>query len=397
MSKEELDAFFARLDVARAETEAVVDSWLIKAGHTIPPKKSQAQIDAEDAALFREGPPNLGLGAPIPSWWIVSEAQQNNNKSLRAKFFPTKGLKASKARDTEEKAASAKRGLTVESSDEEEGRSGLGRAKKLKIGKRSEPADAVLKSDQSGTLPSITSTVNIKASKPKAMAGSIETPIQAHPISAQAPAQNIAAHHGKTTSSVLGGYVADVEIVSEQSKKDRKRAKEERRKAKQESFDHMKLDVELEDNREHRVLKRASEESRESKQELIDHHMDFDAESESKMSKQERKDLKRLKNLGKKSEEREAEHLKKLAEKDAAAIAGAPDKKGQVTLKKPNLNRNDEMERDVKDKSASDGLAKVNAQTTSGTLSKDQKNREKKQRKREKKRRATEAAKSKSS
>jgi hypothetical protein len=71
----------------------------------------------------------------------VSDAERNN-KSLRAKFFPVKGLKASKARDAEEKAASAKRAAREEDSDEEQGRSGLGRAKKFKTKPKTIPVAA---------------------------------------------------------------------------------------------------------------------------------------------------------------------------------------------------------------------------------------------------------------
>jgi hypothetical protein len=130
-SKEEFDIISNRLAVALAKRESLIKSWTASSSRPHPPRKTQEDLDAEDAALFRNEPAYLGVGAPIPSHFLVSEAERNN-KSLRAKFFPTKGLKASKARDAEEKAASAKRGLKEESSDEEEGRSGLGRAKKLK-------------------------------------------------------------------------------------------------------------------------------------------------------------------------------------------------------------------------------------------------------------------------
>ena len=97
------------------------------------PTKSEAELDAEDAALFRNEPPYLGVGAPIPSHFLVSDAERNN-KSLRAKFFPGKGLKGSKPRDEEEKVASAKRALNEESSDEEGGRSSLGKGEEVEDG-----------------------------------------------------------------------------------------------------------------------------------------------------------------------------------------------------------------------------------------------------------------------
>jgi len=131
-SKEEFDVISNRLALALAKRESIIKSWTASSSRPRPAEKTQAELEAEDAALFHNEPAHLGVGAPIPSHFLVSEAERNN-KSLRAKFFPPKGLKASKARDAEEKAASMKRGLRDESSDEEEGRSGLGRAKKQKV------------------------------------------------------------------------------------------------------------------------------------------------------------------------------------------------------------------------------------------------------------------------
>jgi hypothetical protein len=131
VSKENFDVISNRIAVALAKREALIKSWTASSSRQRSPEKTEAELEAEDAALFRNEPPYLGVGAPIPSHFLVSEAERNY-KSLRAKFFPSKTLKASKARDAEEKAASAKRGLKDESSDEEEGRSGLGRAKKRK-------------------------------------------------------------------------------------------------------------------------------------------------------------------------------------------------------------------------------------------------------------------------
>ncbi|KAE8449675.1 hypothetical protein EG329_007450 [Mollisiaceae sp. DMI_Dod_QoI] len=145
-AKEDFAVLSNRLAVAFAKRESLVKSWIASSSRPQPPAKADEELDAEDSALFRNQPPYLGVGAPIPSHFLVSEAEQNN-KSLRAKFFPTKGLKASKTRDAEEKAASAKRGLREESSDEEEGRSGLGRAKKLKVTRKLEPMKKVVEKE----------------------------------------------------------------------------------------------------------------------------------------------------------------------------------------------------------------------------------------------------------
>lgn len=130
-SREELDTISNRVAIALAKREKLIKTWTASSARKNEPDKTQEEIDAEDAALFRNEPPYLGVGAPIPSHFLISDAERNN-KTLRAKFFPTKGLKASKQRDAEEKATSAKRGLNEESSEDEGGRSSLGRAKKQK-------------------------------------------------------------------------------------------------------------------------------------------------------------------------------------------------------------------------------------------------------------------------
>jgi hypothetical protein len=149
LSKQDFDVISNRLAVAIAKRESLIKSWTASSSLSVQPAKSQEELDAEDAAIFRSEPPRLGVGAPIPSHFLVSEAERNN-KSLRAKFFPTKGLKASKPRDAEEKLVSVKRGLRDESSDEEEGRSALGRAKKQKTRTTVEPIKDIRKKEMLG-------------------------------------------------------------------------------------------------------------------------------------------------------------------------------------------------------------------------------------------------------
>lgn len=144
VTQEEFDTIQNRIQLALAKHENLVKSWTVSSSRK-EPTKTQEQLDAEDAALFRNEPPYLGVGAPIPSHFLVNDAERNN-KTLRAKFFPTKGLKGSKPRDLEEKATSAKRALNDESSDEEGGRSSLGKAKKVKTMK-AEPAVEQVKSE----------------------------------------------------------------------------------------------------------------------------------------------------------------------------------------------------------------------------------------------------------
>jgi hypothetical protein len=149
-SREELDAISNRVAIALAKREKLIKSWTASSTREKEPEKTQEELDVEDAALYRSQPPYLGVGATIPSHFLVSDADRNN-RSLRAKFFPAKGLKASKQRDAEEKAASAKRGLQQEDSDEEGGRSSLGKAKKRKL---AEVSDLVNDIEDVGKKPS---------------------------------------------------------------------------------------------------------------------------------------------------------------------------------------------------------------------------------------------------
>lgn len=123
LSLEELDILDNKVAIALARHEEIVNGW-IKASNR-PPKPPIMTDEEIEAQISNYG---FGTGGGTSK----EDAAELGNKLLRAKFLPSKTLKASKARDAEEKAASAKRGLMVESSDEEEGRSSLGKAKKHK-------------------------------------------------------------------------------------------------------------------------------------------------------------------------------------------------------------------------------------------------------------------------
>jgi len=126
----ELDAISNRIQLALAKREELVRSWTSRSAREDKTRKTDEELDAEDALLFRVQPAYLGVGCPIPEKFLIGEADRSK-KSLEARLG--KGLQASKRRDAEEKAASAKRGLHGNSSDEEEGRSSLGKKKKKKI------------------------------------------------------------------------------------------------------------------------------------------------------------------------------------------------------------------------------------------------------------------------
>ena len=123
LSLEELDILDNKVAIALSRHEEIVNGWIKASNRPLkPPIMTDEEIEAQIS--------NYGFGTGGGT--SKENAAELGNKSLRAKFLPSKTLQASKARDAEEKAASAKRGLMVESSDEEEGRSSLGKAKKHK-------------------------------------------------------------------------------------------------------------------------------------------------------------------------------------------------------------------------------------------------------------------------
>lgn len=163
VSKEEFDVISNRLAVALAKRESLIKSWT--ASSSLPSSRTKTKTaeeqDAEDAALFRNQPQYLGVGAPIPAHFFTSDASQGS-KDLRKKFG-LGGLKASKARDVEEKAASAKRAKRdQDDSDEEQGRSGLGRAKKLKVKPR---IKAVVKEDPVADIEAVKEDTSMEVEK----------------------------------------------------------------------------------------------------------------------------------------------------------------------------------------------------------------------------------------
>jgi hypothetical protein len=131
----DLDIIQNRVAVALAKRERLIKSWTASSSRPRLTPKTQEELDAEDAELFLIEPPHLGLGAPIPKEFLDGDAKRNDvasNEKLRHLIMGRKGgIQASKARNAQDKSGSVKRSLNGESSDEEEGRSGLGRAKKI--------------------------------------------------------------------------------------------------------------------------------------------------------------------------------------------------------------------------------------------------------------------------
>ncbi|QSZ32906.1 hypothetical protein DSL72_002487 [Monilinia vaccinii-corymbosi] len=127
---EEFNAKMNRIQMALAKREAIAENILAKYP-TDRHRKTQEEIDAEDALWFPTPAGNQPLNTDPAFARFLKPVAERNQKTLRDKMLPSKELRASKARDAEEKAASAKR-VMVASSDEDEGRTALGKAKKLK-------------------------------------------------------------------------------------------------------------------------------------------------------------------------------------------------------------------------------------------------------------------------
>lgn len=122
LSIEELDVIDNKVSMALARHEEIVNGWMKASNITPkPPVKTENEIDAQIIG---------NAGGKISSSRFLKAPAGLGDKSLHARLLPSKTLKASKRRDAEEKAASAKRALREESSDDEEGRSGLGKTKK---------------------------------------------------------------------------------------------------------------------------------------------------------------------------------------------------------------------------------------------------------------------------
>lgn len=137
LSLEELNILDNKVAIALARHDEIVNGWM-KASNR-PPKPPVITDEEIEAQILVNSGVSAGGETSTKS---RKHSTALGTKSLHAKLLPSKTLKASKARNAEEKAASARRGLRDQSSDEEEGRSGLGRAKRRKAepGQRSVPS-----------------------------------------------------------------------------------------------------------------------------------------------------------------------------------------------------------------------------------------------------------------
>lgn len=147
------DVLQNRIAVALAKRQRLIKSWTASSSRPRPPPKTEEELEKEDADLFRFEPPHLGLGAPIPKEFLDGGDKRkeiSSNTKLRHLMLGNKsaGLQPSKPRDALQKTNGMKRGIKEQSSDEDEGRSSLGKAKKLNNGHMPRTHDKPAKTDQ---------------------------------------------------------------------------------------------------------------------------------------------------------------------------------------------------------------------------------------------------------
>lgn len=134
ISQENFDVVSNQIGLILAQRESLIKSWTTSSLHSTPQVKTIEELDAEDAVLFQSQPLHLGLGAPIPSQFKLSEIERNNN-FLRAKLSGSRNIRSKKVKDVDDKTSNLKRLPKNDSSDEELGRSSLGKAKRPKPNK----------------------------------------------------------------------------------------------------------------------------------------------------------------------------------------------------------------------------------------------------------------------
>jgi hypothetical protein len=135
--REDIKVIQARIDLAFAKHEALVNSWVTKFDTSkCAPDKTAEEIAEWDAELYNPRPVSLGLGYELPKEAQNSGANRKdlkNNEKLRKIMLGRKGgLNIAKPRDAEEKMQSRKRAQQGDSSEDEEGRSSMIKSKKVK-------------------------------------------------------------------------------------------------------------------------------------------------------------------------------------------------------------------------------------------------------------------------
>jgi hypothetical protein len=166
--REDIKVIQARIDLAFAKHEALVNSWVTKFDTSkCAPDKTAEEIAEWDAELYNPRPLSLGLGYELPKEAQNSETNRKdlkNNEKLRKIMLGRKGgLNIAKPRDAEEKMQSRKRAQQGDSSEDEEGRSSMIKSKKVK--RFPKPAAPAVQPSPSLAAPSHSSK-DQKASQP---------------------------------------------------------------------------------------------------------------------------------------------------------------------------------------------------------------------------------------
>ncbi|EGD89454.1 hypothetical protein H112_03077 [Trichophyton rubrum D6] len=147
----EADVIFNRANVALARSQRLIASWL-------PPKtadetanaKSEEELQKEEDEIFTAVPEKLGLGAPIPQKEAdgsIKRTELSSNDKLRKQLLGKNFQKAEASRLKNASTRTKQTGPTpsqknelVEESEEEDGRSALGKGKKGKNSSDQSPA-----------------------------------------------------------------------------------------------------------------------------------------------------------------------------------------------------------------------------------------------------------------
>ncbi|KAL7276929.1 hypothetical protein RUND412_000073 [Rhizina undulata] len=145
------DVIQARISVSIAQARRLVSSWLPPpTPEEILATRSDEQLAKEDEEMFKPMPPRLGLGAPIPKDFLDGDSKTSkeftSNDKLKRKLMGRKAAatsdkaKFSVAAHCLSKPMPRTNATGEESSDEDEGRSSLGKSKRRKV-KAEEQAD----------------------------------------------------------------------------------------------------------------------------------------------------------------------------------------------------------------------------------------------------------------
>ncbi|EFR04329.1 hypothetical protein MGYG_07338 [Nannizzia gypsea CBS 118893] len=175
----EADVIFNRANVALARSQRLIASWL-------PPKtadetanaKSEEELQKEEDEIFTAVPEKLGLGAPLPQKEAdgsIKRTELSSNDKLRKHLLgknfqkaEASRLKNASTRTKQAGPAPSHKNEIIEESDEEDGRSALGKGKK---GKKADSQPPISSGTDSGRKKRTSSYLDEVLSQRKAKKG----------------------------------------------------------------------------------------------------------------------------------------------------------------------------------------------------------------------------------